>query len=57
MNCPRCDNSMQNVIEYYTDKNKFVYSKEYYCTRCKSGVIERFDQAGLIGSEWVDFNV
>jgi hypothetical protein len=57
MECPRCQAKMQNVVEYITEHEDFIYSKEFYCTRCKSCIIEHFDKSGLIGSEWIDFNV
>jgi hypothetical protein len=57
MKCPRCSFQLQNIVEYFTEENKFVYSKEYYCTVCKSSTIERFDEQGLFSSEWIDFNV
>lgn len=57
MECPRCQEKMQNVVEYFTEHEEFIYSKEFYCTRCKSCVIDHFDKSGLIGSEWIDFNV
>lgn len=57
MQCPRCDAKMQNVVEYFTEVKEFIYYKEYYCSKCKSCVIERFDKFGFTGSEWIDFNV
>jgi len=58
MLCPRCSFKMENIVEYVTEEEEaFLYSKEYFCGKCKCCVIERFDQIGLKGSEWIDFNV
>lgn len=57
MNCPRCSHNLENVIEFFTNENQFIYTKEYYCTKCKSSTIEHFDAQGLFKSEWIDFNV
>ena len=57
MNCPRCNAKLQNVIEYFETADKFIYTKEFYCTKCKGSVTEKFDQRGLLSSEWIDFNV
>lgn len=57
MNCPRCNGNLENVIEFFTNEDQFVYTKEYYCTKCKSSTIEHFDGQGLFKSEWIDFNV
>lgn len=57
MMCPRCAHKLQNVIEFFQDKENFEYTREYYCTNCKSSVIEHFDEQGLKASEWIDFNV
>lgn len=56
MQCPRCNYKLENVIEYFVNEKKFKYTKEYYCTKCKSSTIEHFDEQGLISSEWIDFN-
>lgn len=47
MDCPRCNNKVQNIVEYFTDDKEFLYYKEYYCTKCKSSVIETYDKSGL----------
>jgi len=52
-----CAFQLQNIVEYFTEEKGFVYSKEYYCTQCKSSTIECFDEQGLFSSEWIDFNV
>jgi hypothetical protein len=57
MQCPRCLEKMQNIVEYFTEQEDYIYTKEFYCTKCKSCVIEHFDKQGFIGSEWIDFNV
>lgn len=57
MHCPRCANKVQNIIEYIIEEDVFIYTKEYYCSTCKSSLIERFDGRGLINAEWIDFNV
>ena len=57
MDCPRCNYKMENIVEYCIQEPKFIYNKEYYCTHCKSSVIESFDEQGLFASEWIDFNV
>jgi hypothetical protein len=57
MMCPRCADKLQNVIEFFQDGENFEYTREYYCTNCKSSVIEHFDEQGLKASEWIDFNV
>jgi hypothetical protein len=54
--CPRCAHKLQIVVEYFTEEYTFVYTKEYYCTNCKSSTIEYFDEQGLFASEWIDFN-
>ncbi len=48
---------MENVVEYFIEKPSFVYSKEFYCTKCKSAVVEHFDDEGFYATEWIDFNV
>lgn len=57
MQCPRCAKKAQNIIEYITEEDVFVYTKEYYCSNCKSSLIERFDGHGFLNTEWIDFNV
>ena len=57
MNCPRCNHKLENIVEYIDQTDQFEYVKEYYCTKCKSSTIERFDEQGLFASEWIDFNV
>lgn len=58
MQCPRCDNKLQSVVEYITEKeDEFIYTKDYYCSKCKSSTVEHFDKQGLFSSEWIDFNV
>lgn len=57
MQCPRCSNKTQNIVEYIIEEEDFIYMKEFYCTKCKSCVIERFDAHGFVNSEWIDFNV
>ena len=47
---------MQSVVEYFTEEYSFTYTREYYCTNCKSSTIEYFDEQGLFASEWIDFN-
>lgn len=56
MQCPRCSNRMENVVEYFIQEPEFIYSKEFYCTKCKSAVIEHFDDKGFYATEWIDFN-
>jgi transcriptional regulator NrdR family protein len=57
MQCPRCLEKLQNVIEYYIQEEDFTYTRDYYCMKCKSSLIEHFDERGLFRSEWIDFNV
>lgn len=57
MTCPRCSSRAQNIVEYIIEQEDFIYMKEYYCTQCKSCVIEKFNSRGFMNSEWIDFNV
>lgn len=57
MECPRCFEKMENVVEYFEQEPKFIYTKDFYCSKCKSVIIEQFDEQGLSSSEWIDFNV
>lgn len=59
MQCPRCSEQLQNVVEYINENNDegFLYVRQYYCTNCKSGLTENFNNIGLFRSEWIDFNV
>jgi hypothetical protein len=57
MQCPMCLEKLQNVIEYYIQEEDFIYTRDYYCMKCKSSLIEHFDERGLFRSEWIDFNV
>lgn len=54
MQCPRCFYNLEKISEYYFE-NK--YKKQYYCFMCQSSLTENFNNQGLCGSEWVDFNV
>lgn len=56
MNCPRCDNNIITVSEYY-DFNEKLFFRDMYCSFCKSGIFEKFHENGKYTSEWIDFNV
>jgi hypothetical protein len=55
--CPRCDSKLENIVEFFIEEPEFIYTKEYYCTKCKSSMIEHFDNNGFYATEWIDFNV
>lgn len=57
MLCPRCDSKLENIVEFFTEEPEFIYTKEYYCTKCKSSMIEHFDNNGFYATEWIDLNV
>lgn len=57
MKCPRCDCNLQIITEYITESDKYIITRDYYCYKCKSAVVEDFDDCGLFSSEWIDFNV
>jgi hypothetical protein len=56
MNCPRCDARMTLVSEYY-DFEESLFFRDLYCSICKSGIFEKFQENGRYSSEWIDFNV
>jgi len=47
---------MQEIVEYFVEQPEFLYSKERYCTHCRSAVVEHFDDKGFYTTEWIDFN-
>ena len=57
MQCPRCNYKLENIVEYITEDEDYIFTRQYYCSNCKSGLTEHFDKVGLFRSEWIDFNV
>ena len=57
MQCPRCNDKLENIVEYITEDEDYIFTRQYYCSNCKSGLTEHFDKVGLFRSEWIDFNV
>lgn len=55
MTCPRCNNSLAEVSEYYNFEQK-IMNRDLYCSFCKAGLTETFYENGKYSSEWIDFN-
>lgn len=55
MNCPRCDNHLEIVSEYF-DFSKQHLIRDSYCSKCKSVMIEKFYTDSSYVSEWIDLN-
>ena len=57
MQCPRCNYELGLVSHKDYSKKDNTEVKEYYCSNCRSVIIEKYKNGDLTSSEWIDFNV
>lgn len=60
MNCPRCNHGLDLIMknkQIINSDNSTKITTEYYCTKCKSALVESFIDGDHSYSEWIDFNV
>jgi len=57
--CPRCASNLdlinkEQYVEYYN--SVIITKEEYFCSRCRSALIETWKDENFYSSDWIDFN-